>query len=62
MTSDCVIVSIKLCPEAGNDECFVLCNFVGCSMGGFEVIARALWSPTVTRGEKKNGVNRVKGL
>ena len=53
MTSDYVIVSIKLCPEAGNDECFVLCNFIGCRMRGFEVIEGALWSPTVTRNEKK---------
>ena len=38
MTSDYVIVSIKLCPEAGNDEWFVLCNFIGCSISSFEVI------------------------
>ena len=38
MTSDYVIVSIKLCSEAGNDECFVLCNFIGCSISSFEVI------------------------
>ena len=38
MTSDYVIVSIKLCPEAGNDECFVLCSFIGCSISSFEVI------------------------
>ena len=53
MTSDYVFVSTKLCPEAGNDECFVLCNFVGCSMSGFEVIEGALWSPTVTRSEEQ---------
>ena len=38
MTSDYVIVSIKLCPEAGNDGWFVLCNFIGCSISSFEVI------------------------
>ena len=67
MTSDVydvVIASIELCTEAGNDECFVLYNFVGCSMSGFEVIEGALWSPTVTRNDKKkkNGVNTVKSL
>ena len=36
--SDYVIVSIKLCPEAGNDECFILCNVIGCSISSFEVI------------------------
>ena len=53
MTSDYVIASIELCTEAGNDECFVLYNFIGCSMSGFEVIEGALWSPTVTRNDKK---------
>ena len=53
MTPDYVIASIKLCPEAGNDECFVLCNFIGCSMSGLEVIEVALRSPTVTRSEKE---------
>jgi len=45
MTPDYVIVSIKLCPEAGNDEYIVLCNFVGCSMSSFEVIEGTIWSP-----------------
>lgn len=53
MTPDYVIASIKLCPEAGNDECFVLCNFIGCSMSGLEVIEGTIWSPTVTRSEKE---------
>ena len=61
MTSDYVIVSIKLCSEAGNDECFVLCNFIGCSISSFEVIGEgwggggalgALWRPSVKRSEK----------
>ena len=43
--SDYVIVSMKLCPEDGNDECFVLCNFVGCSKSGFKVIEGTIWSP-----------------
>ena len=67
MTSDYVIVAIKLCPEAGNDEWFVLCNFIGCSISSFEVIGEgwgggALWRPSVKRSEKKTGINRVKNL
>ena len=72
MTSDYVIVSIKLCPEAGNDGWFVLCNFIGCSISSFEVLgegwggggrgAGALWRPSVKRSEKKPGINRVKNL
>ena len=38
MTSDYVIVSIKLCPEVGNDEYIIVCNFGGRRMSGFEVI------------------------
>ena len=39
MTSDYVIVSIKLSPEVGNEEYIVLCNIAsGHSMSGFEVI------------------------
>ena len=38
MTSDYVIVSIKLCPEVGNDEHIIVCNFGGRRMSGFEVI------------------------
>ena len=63
MTSDYVIVSIKLCSEAGNDECFVLCNFIGCSISSFEVIGEGRGGgggllgpsgrPSVKRSEKK---------
>ena len=38
MTSDYVIVSIKLCLEVGNDEYIIVCNFGGRRMSGFEVI------------------------
>ena len=44
MTSIYVIVSIKLCQQVGNDECFVLCNFGDRSLSGFEVIEGGLWS------------------
>ena len=40
MTSIYVIVSFKLC----HDEYFVLCNFGGRSLSGFEVIEGGLWS------------------
>ena len=64
MTSDYVIVSIKLCPEAGNDKWFVLCNFIGCSISSFEVIGEGgrgggLWGPSGgprSREAKKNPV------
>ena len=38
MTSDYFSVSIKLCPEVGNDKYIVLCNIGGRSMSGFYVI------------------------
>ena len=38
MTSDYVIVSIKLSPDVGNDEHIILCNCRGHSLSGFEVI------------------------
>ena len=38
MTSNYVIVSIKLCLDVGNDECIILCSFCGCIMSGFEGI------------------------
>ena len=38
MTSDYFFVSIKLCPEVGNDKYIVLCNFGGRSTSGFDVI------------------------
>ena len=34
MTPDCVIVSIKLCPEVGNDEYIIVCNFSGGDLRG----------------------------
>ena len=45
MTSDNVIVSMKLCPEAGNDESIVVCNFGGHRRSGFEVLERGPPSP-----------------
>ena len=44
MTSIYVIVSIQLCRQVGNDEYFVLCNFGGRSLNGFEVVEGGLWS------------------
>ena len=38
MTSYSVIVSIKSCPEFGNDEYIIMCNFGGRSMSGVEII------------------------
>ena len=42
MTSDYVIVSIKLCPEVGNDEYIIVCNFGGRRMSGCKVIEGGL--------------------
>ena len=41
MTSDDVIMSIKSCPEVGNDEKIILCGFGGRSVSVFEVIEGA---------------------
>ena len=38
MTSNYVMVSIKLCLDVGNGEYITLCNCGGCIMSGFEVI------------------------
>ena len=38
MTSNYVIVSIKLYPDAGNGEFIILCNFGGRILSGFESI------------------------
>ena len=43
MTSDSTIVSVKLCPEVGNDEYIVLRNCGGRRMIGFELIKGGLW-------------------
>ena len=43
MTSDSTIVSVKLCPEVGNDEYIVLRNCGGRRMIGFELIEGGLW-------------------
>lgn len=61
MTSDYVIVSIKLCPEAGNDGWFVLCNFIGCSISSFEVIGEG-WGggPLEALGQEKRKKTRYK--
>ena len=38
MTSYSVIVSIKSCPEFGNDGYIIMCNFGVRSMSGVEII------------------------
>ena len=40
--SDYVIVSIKLCPEVGNDEYIIVCNFGGRRISAFKVIEGGL--------------------
>ena len=64
MTSNHVIVAIKLCRDAGNDEYIILCSFCSRTMSSFEVIEgglRAPLSPTHPplgrRKPKKIGLN-----
>lgn len=42
MTPDYVTVPIKIYPEVGNGELFVLCYFGGRRMRGFEVVKGSL--------------------
>ena len=58
MTSDYFFVSIKLCPEVGNDKYIVLCNFGGRSTSGFDVIeggGGGLWSIPRSQEAKTKG-------
>ena len=57
MTSDYFFVSIKLCPEVGNDKYIVLCNFGGRSTSGFDVIegGGGLWSLPRSQEAKTKG-------
>ena len=48
MTSDYVIMSIKLCPVVGNNEYIIVCDFVSRRMSGFEVVVGVLEPPTHT--------------
>ena len=45
MTSDYVIMSIKLCPVVGNNEYIIVCDFVGRKMGGIEVLEGGFLDP-----------------
>ena len=45
MTSDYVIMSIKLCPVVGNNEYIIVCDFVGRRMGGIEGLEGGLLDP-----------------
>jgi len=38
MTSSYAILSIKSCPEVGNDEYIIVCNFGGRRISDFQVI------------------------
>ena len=56
MTSNFVIVAIKVCLDVGNDEYIILCNFSGSSIiSGFEVRPRS-----VAGNKKQPALNRVK--
>ena len=49
MTSDNVILSIKLYPEISNDEYIILCNFGCCGISGFEVIEETPFPSPIAR-------------
>ena len=58
MTSDYVIVLIKLCPEVGNDEFIIVCNFGGRGMSDLKVMeGRGLRALPSHRKQKKLGLN-----
>ena len=60
MTSDYVIMSIKLCPVVGNNEYIIVCDFVGRKMGGIEVLEGGFLDPPpphpTVEGSKKSHV------
>ena len=59
MTPDNVIVSIKLCPEAGNDESIDVCNFGGHRMRFWSFRGGASEPPPAgAQKAKKTGRNR----
>ena len=53
MTSNYVIVSIKLRLDAGNDKYIILCNFSGCFVRDLEVIDKGLRGLARSQEEKK---------
>ena len=58
VTSDYVIVSIKLSPEVGNDEFIIVCNFGGRGMSDLKVMeGRGLRALPSHRKQKKLGLN-----
>ena len=60
MTSDYVIVSIKLCPEVGNDGYIIVCNFGGRRISGCDVIEGGLRGARRSQeAKKKPGLNRI---
>ena len=52
MTSYSVIVSIKSCPEFGNDGYIIMCNFGGRSMSGVEIIGGGAFEAPSVGGSK----------
>ena len=60
MTSDYVIVSIKLRPKGGNDEYIFLSKFGDRSMSDLEVIEVVSEATPGCRKRKKHSLNRVR--
>ena len=62
MSSYYVIVTIKLCPEVGNDEYIIVCNFGARGMSGFEVIEVCSEAHRGRKNQKKPALNRVHNI
>lgn len=57
-------MSIKLCPDVGNDVYIILCNFGVGTISGFQVKGGGLPTPHLDRNKQKNpglkiGLDRV---
>ena len=60
MTSDSVILSIKLCPEVRDGEYIIVRNFGGCRMSSLKVIERGLRGLPISREKQRMpGLSRV---
>ena len=55
-------MSIELCPEVGNDDYIIVCNFGGRSISGSEVIEGAFQDVPVAGSKTKPGLSRVKSF
>ena len=55
-------MTIRLCPEVGNDEYIIVCNFGARRMSGFEVIGVCSEAHRGRKNKKKPALNRVHNI